>query len=170
VNIYIYLSKYLKLLKWCITFSWNCYKRGRKHNHGILYLLTDFAHKPSSCTSFQTSSLPLSRKYKNSLHRKSKAKRKEKSKEKLNQSLKMFLCFYFRSDSFLLSSSIYPIISKELSFRLRIHPKYKSNPLSEKEHFSLFSHFHFGKFFLLFCVYLWFSLHQALMAFGQNPK
>lgn len=97
-----------------------------------------------SFTQFQTSSLPLSW----------RAKIAFPNKEKLNQSFKMFLClsaFAAVFSPFFHSASIHPIISKELSFSLRIHPQNKSNPLSEKEHFFLFfprspSDFHFEKF------------------------
>lgn len=132
------VSRFLECKKGMKTNSWN-------------YIIIEWLY-PQSPTSFQTSSLPLSGCKAKIASPKIKYEKKKELKEKLNQSFKMFLCLYF----FLLrSTSIHPIISEELSFRLRIHPKNKSNPLSEKEHFSLFSPFPFWKVFsfLFLCVF-----------------
>lgn len=98
----------------------------------------------------------------------------------MNQSFKMFLCLYFCYDFFLLSASIHPIISKELSFRLRIHPKINQTHCPRKNIFlssfwtppTLPPFSHFGKFFSLslLCVFEIFFLHQAVDGIRTESK
>lgn len=141
-----YLSKYsLKLHKWLM--------RHIGVHIGGTHLFTYFTDKPAHLR------LLLAKHH--LLHYRGEQEllfrpRKNRKKNWFNPSKCFFLSLVSLRFFPALGLPIHPIISKELSFSLRIHPKNKSNPLSEKEHFSCFAlpllTIHFEKFFFRFVL------------------